>query len=144
MPGLGVITVVGVVVLAVLIWFFLRTRMQDHLTAMYEKRRSSSTLVSRADYAEGMERIPVVIALANNTFYYENGDLEASFELNRIDEVEYDDELATGRQIEKGCRVLRLRTHGTTFDFVMSEADSAKWQAAVPARRMDAGTAKAV
>ncbi len=131
-------TVIGVVVLAVLIWFFLRTRSQDLLAEMMEKRRGSCKLVSRADYVEGMQKLPVAICLSDANLYYENPDLQASFELARIDEVEYDDELATGRSIPEGSRALRLRSHGTTFEFVMPAAEIVKWQAALPARRSGA------
>lgn len=128
-------TVIGVVVLAVLIWFFLRTRSQDLLAEMMEKRRGSSRVVSRADYVEGMQKLPVAISLSDANLYYENPDLQASFELARLDEVEYDDELATGRSVPQGSRALRLRSHGTTFEFVMPAAEITKWQAALPPRR---------
>jgi hypothetical protein len=137
-------TVIGVVVLAVLIWFFLRTRTQDLLAEMMEKRRATSGVVSRADYIEGMQKLPVVISLTDTNIYYENADLQASFELPRIDEIEYDDELATGRSIPEGSRALRLRSHGTTFEFVMPNAEMAKWQAALPARRTGSQTKAAV
>ncbi len=137
-------TVIGVVVLAVLIWFFLRTRSQDLLAEMMEKRRGSCRVVSRADYVEGMQKLPVAISLSDTNLYYENPELQASFELPRLEEVEYDDELATGRSIPPGSRALRLRSHGTTFEFVMEAAEIAKWQAALPARRTGSTTAKAV
>lgn len=137
-------TVIGVVVLAVLIWFFLRTRSQDLLAEMMEKRRGSSRVIARADYVEGMQVIPVAISLTDTDLYYENSDMQASFELARIDEVEYDDELATGRAVPAGSRAMRLRSHGTAFEFVMPSAEIAKWQAALPARRTGTAAAKAV
>ena len=137
-------TVIGVVVLAVLIWFFLRTRSQDLLAEMIEKRRSSSRVVSRADYIEGMQKLPVAISLTDANIYYENADLQASFELPRIDEIEYDDELATGRSIPTGSHALRLRSHGATFEFVMPDAEIAKWQTAMPGRRTGSQTKAAV
>ncbi|HWS70496.1 MAG TPA: hypothetical protein VN605_00200, partial [Thermoanaerobaculia bacterium] len=127
MPWLGTITVIGVVVLAALVILFVKTRSRDLLEELMNKRRGGSILVSRAEYVEGMERIPVALALTSDTFYYENPDLEARFELDRIDEIEYDDELSTGRPISDGCRVLRLRSHGTTFDFVLGTTDCQKW-----------------
>lgn len=129
---LATITVVGIIVLAVLIWLFVRTRSRDLLTSMMEKRRGSSRLVSRADYVEGMNHIPVALALTNDNFFYENTDLQASFELARIDDVEYDDELSTGSAVPQGCRALRLRSHGTTFEFIMPSAETSKWEAALP------------
>ena len=132
---LGIGSVVGVVVLAVLVWLFLRTRSQDQISEMMEKRRTSCRLVSRAEYVEGMNDQPVALCLSDANLYYENNDMQASFELSRIDEVEYDDELATARSIAAGSRALRLRSHGQTFEFVMPVAEAAKWQAALPPRR---------
>ena len=128
-------TVVGVVVLAILVWFFLRTRSQDLLAEMMQKRRGSCRLVSRAEYVEAMQKLPDAICLSDTDLYYENPDLQASFELARIDEVEYDNELATGRSIPEGSSVLRLRSHGAAFEFIMPAAEITKWQAALPARR---------
>ncbi len=139
--SLATITVVGLVVLAVLVWVFLRTRSQDMLSEIMAKRKPQSRIVSRADYIEGLERIPVALALTGDTFYYENPDLQASLELKHIDEVEYDNELATGRPVEGGKRALRLRSHGTTFEFVVSPTDSAPWESMLPPRR--AGEARA-
>lgn len=129
---LATVTVVGIVILAFLIWFFFRTRSQDLLAEMMNKRRGSSRLVSRADYVEGMNHIPVALALTNDSLFYENTDLQASFELARIDDVEYDDELATGSAVPQGCRALRLRSHGTTFEFIMPTAETTKWESALP------------
>jgi hypothetical protein len=137
MPWLGPITVIGVVVLAALVILFIKTRSKDLLDDIMNKRRAGSTIVSRAEYVEGMERIPVSLALTADTFYYENPDLEARFELSRIEEIEYDDELSTGRPISNGCSVLRLRSHGTTFDFVLSAPDCQRWMAALPPRRIN-------
>lgn len=134
MPGLATLTVVGVIVLAVLVVVFLKVRQGDLLGAIMDKRRGSSKIVSRADYVEGAESIPVAVALTNDTFYYENPDLEASFELARIDEVEYADDLMTGKNHSADSRVLRLRSHGTTFEFLLGKAEAEKWQALLPPR----------
>jgi len=144
MPSVGTVTVVGLVVLAALIVFFFKTRSKDLLSEIVEKKKASSAIVARAEYVEGMERIPVAISLTGQTFYYENPDLQASFDLAMIDEIEYDDELSTGRPVEQGCRVLRLRSHGTTFDFILTPADCQSWMAALPPRRMDGPSQKAV
>jgi hypothetical protein len=135
-------TVIGLVVLVLLILFFLRTRSQDLLAEIIAKKKATSKIVSRAEYVEGMQNIPVAVSLAGDSFYYENPDLQASFDLAMIDEIEYDDELATGRPVEQGCRVLRLRSHGTTFDFILTPADCQLWMAALPPRRLDGGTAQ--
>jgi|SwirhirootsSR3_FD_contig_81_1345655_length_674_multi_1_in_0_out_0_1 hypothetical protein len=137
MTSVGTITVVGLVVLAGLIVLFMRTRSKDLIDELMNKRRATSKLVSRADYVEGLERMSVALALTDDTFYYENPDFQAVFELRTIDEIEYDDELATGRSVEHGCRALRLRSHGTTFEFILAPDVCAKWMEALPARRAD-------
>jgi len=55
MPWLETLTVVGLAVLAALVWLFIRMRMKDHLDELMAKRRGSSRIVSRADFLEGME-----------------------------------------------------------------------------------------
>lgn len=139
-----VATVVGLVVLAGLVAVYLKLRARDQIAAILQKRQPTSKLVSRADYMEGAESIPVALSLTGDTFYYENSDLEASFELARLDEVEYDDELVTGKSIPETCRALRLRSHGATFEFVLEKAEATKWSAALPPRRLGEPTAQAV
>ncbi len=138
-------SVILVLVVVGLVAMFLKMRQRDHLDVLIKKRQPTSKVVSRAEYVEGMERIPVALALTADTFYYENPDLEASFELARVDEIEYDDELAIGKTVDDDCRVMRLRCHGAAFEFILTKADVAKWTAALPARRMgEPATAQAV
>lgn len=136
MPDLETMSVVGVVVLAVLVAVYLKLRQRDILDELMKKRSGDAKVVSRAEYVEGMNTIPVAMSLRQDTFYYENPDLEASFDLDRIDEIEYVDELAIGRPVHAGKHVLRLRSHGTTFEFVLDDADEKKWVAALPPRRI--------
>ena len=138
MPELATLTVVGVVVLAVLVIVFLKLRQKDLLGALMDKRKAGAKIVSRADYVEGAETIPVVLSLTADMLYYENPDMEASFELSRIDEIEYAEDLATGKSVPADCRVLRLRSHGTTFEFEMEKSEVQKWQAALPTRTLGA------
>ena len=127
----AIVTLVGLVVLVVLVVVYLKLRRGDEIGALMDKRRGSSKLVTKADYVEGREQIPVALSLSADTLYYESPDMEASFELSRIDEVEYTDDLATGRDVH-GCRVLRLRSHGATFEFLLDKADANKWMAVLP------------
>lgn len=136
MSGLAMVTIGGAVVLAVLVVVFLKVRQRDLLSAIMEKRRASSTLVSRGDYVEGAETIPVALALTPDTFYYENTDMESSLDLNRIDEIEYSDELMTGKNHGDDCRVLRLRSHGTAFEFLVDKSESKKWESVLPQRTL--------
>ena len=126
--------IVGLVIVAALIPVYLKLRQKDVVDTYLAKRRGSSKLVSRAEYVEGAEMIPVALALTDSTFYYENADLQASFDLDRIDEIEYDDDLATGRTLHGACRVLRLRSHGAAFEFVLDRNECSKWTAALPPR----------
>ncbi|HEX7191815.1 MAG TPA: hypothetical protein VF381_09620 [Thermoanaerobaculia bacterium] len=142
MPFLTTITVVGLVVLAGLVWLFMRTRQQDLIADIMAKRKGSSKLVARAEYVEGMQKYPVALSLTDTAIYYQNPDLDASFDLKDIEEVEYDDELATGRSVPAGCRALRLRSHGHTFEFILQPADCTQWMAALPTHRANEPTAR--
>ena len=139
---LSTVTVVGVVVVAVLVWVLVRTRSKDMIVELMSKRAATSKVVSRADYVEGLNLIPVALSLSDDSLYYENPDLQASFELRNIEEIEYDDELATGRQVPRGCRALRLRSHGATFEFILDPLDCQKWAALLPARRLGGAAAR--
>ncbi len=143
MPELATLTIVGLIVLAVLVIVFLKMRQKDMLSALVEKRRGSARLVSRAEYVEGNESIPVAMALTNDVLYYENADLEASFDLNRLEEIEYADDLATGKRHSDDTRVLRLRSHGATFEFLMDKAEAKKWEASLPPRTLGSVNAHA-
>jgi hypothetical protein len=140
---LTTITIVGLVVLAALIWLYLRMRSKDRIDEMMAKRRATSRLVSRADFVEGLERIPVALSLNDQAICYENPDLDALLELRHIEEVEYDDETATGQAVVDG-RALRLRSHGHTLEFVLDPATTRQWESMLPRKHMDQGTAKAV
>ena len=139
---LTAVTVIGLVVLAALIWLFLKTRSKDLIEEMMVKRRASSRLVSRAEFLEGMEKINVALSLAADRICYENPDIDAYLELRYIEEIEYDDETATGHPIEG--RVLRLRSHGHTFEFLLDIPTARQWESMLPPRRADQGTAQAV
>jgi len=139
---LTTVTIVGLVVLAPLVWLYLRMRSKDQIDEMMAKRRASARLVSRADFVEGLERIPVALALSTDIISYENPDLDATLELKHIEEVEYDDETATGQSVDG--KALRLRSHGHTFEFVLDSNTARQWESTLPPRRMSRGTAQAV
>lgn len=130
------ITVVGALALGVLIWLFVRQRKLDQLQELIEKHRPTAKVVGRAEFVEGIQRFPVVLALTDSSIHYENPDLQAYLELNRIEEVEYDNELSHGKEVEDG-RVLRLRSHGHTFEFILDKSSAEKWTAMLPPHRMD-------
>jgi hypothetical protein len=140
MPWLGTVTIIGLVVLAALIWFFVYLRGKDRVEEVLSKHRGSARVCSRACLLEGMEEIPVALVLTADTIYYENSDLQASIELPLIEEVEYDDETATGHTVPG--KVLRLRAHNQVFEFTLDLPSAKQWESALPARRID--RAKAV
>lgn len=135
MPWLPTVTVVGVLVLAALLVMFLRVRAKDQLEDLIAKRKPASRLVCRADFVEGLERIPVALSLTNDAVMYENTDLQASLELSVIDEVEYDDETATGHTVVG--KALRLRSHGHTFEFIIDSATARLWSEQLAPRHLD-------
>lgn len=134
---LTTITIVGVVVLAALIWLFVRTRSKDLIEEMLVKRRPSSTVASRAEFIEGPNTIPVALSLQADKLCYENPDLDACLELQHVDEIEYDDETATGHSVNG--RVLRLRSRGHAFEFALDPVVAKQWEAALPPKQFDAG-----
>lgn len=142
MPWLGTVTVVGLVVLAALIWIYLRMRMTDHLDEIMAKRKAGSRIVCRADFLEGIEKIPVCLALDDDVIYYENPDLQATIELRHIEEIEYDDETATGHSV--AGKALRLRAHGHAIEFILDPATARKWEELLPPRSFDEAPARAV
>ena len=142
MESLGVITIVGVAVLAVLVLLFLRVRSKDLIDGCIKRRQQGARICSRAFLVEGRERIPVALAITEDTLYYENPDMQASLELRNIDEVEYDDETATGHAVIG--KTLRLRSHGHMFEFVIDAKTARQWEELLPAHRVDQGRAQAV
>lgn len=142
MQWLGTLTVVGLVVLVALVWVLLRMRMTDQLEELMARRRGSCRIVSRAAFLEGMEKLPVCLALTEDSVHYENADLQATLELRHIDEIEYDDETATGHPVVG--KALRLRSHGHAFEFLLDMATARQWEELLPARHMDQAPARAV
>jgi hypothetical protein len=135
MPWLGTITIVGVVVLAALLWLYFSLRSNDRIEEALAKHRGTARVCSRANLVEGMEMIPVALALTSDAIYYENTDMQASIELPLIEEVEYDDETGTGHSVPG--KVLRLRAHNHVFEFALEMAAARQWEAALPAKRID-------
>jgi hypothetical protein len=137
---LSVFTVVGIVALAALVWLFLRTWTNDQLDEIVKKHRPTAKVTTKADFVEGMNHIPVALSLEGNDVLYENSDLQAKLEIARIDEVEYVNELSTGSAVDAG-KVLRLRSHGHAFEFILDSKSAESWTAALPPHRFDDGGA---
>ncbi|HVR41882.1 MAG TPA: hypothetical protein VMS56_00405 [Thermoanaerobaculia bacterium] len=136
MSNLAVITTIGIIVLAVLGWFLYKKLARDKIDAFIARRKGDSKIAVPADLIEANERIPVAFALTEKTIFYENSDLEARIDLVQIDEVEYASDLFTGKEITDG-RVLRLRSHGHAFEFVIDKVNSEKLESFLPPHRAD-------
>ncbi len=141
MPWLTTVTIVGVVVLAALVWLFIRTRSKDLIEEMMTKRRATAKAVARAEFLEGPNRIPVALSLMDDRIVYENPDIDAYLETKNIEEIEYDDETSTGHSVHG--RVLRLRSHGHTFEFELDGPMAHHFETVLPAKHSDSGQRRA-
>jgi hypothetical protein len=128
------LSLVAVVVVGVLGWNLYRRFGADRISALNEKRRATSRLVSRGEFVDGNRHLEVALAVTHETFFYENADMRASIDLQWVREIEYDTELATGTQVTAG-RVLRLRSQSQTFEFVLPADLVARWYMMLPPRR---------
>lgn len=131
-----VVTLFGLVAVAALVWFMVKRRSDGRIDVLLKRRASGAHLAGKADYVEGMQHIPVIMAINDSMLTYENEDLQAELELGRIEEVEYDDELSTGKDVPNG-RVMRLRSHGRAFEFILSNSEADKWVSKLPPHRME-------
>lgn len=125
--------ILAVVVVGVLGWNLFRRFGSDKLAEINDRRRPTSRLVSRGEFVDGSRHLAVALAVTKSTFFYENTDMNASVDLQWIQEIEYDTELSTGATVEG--KVLRLRSNSQTFEFVLPEATVSRWHLALPARR---------
>jgi hypothetical protein len=128
------ISILSLVVVGFLGWNLYRRFGVDRIEALMEKRRATSRLVSRGELVDGNRHLEVALAVTPSTFFYENGDMEASLDLQWVREIEYDTELATGTVPPTG-KVLRLRSNSQTFEFVLPNDVVARWHMMLPPRR---------
>jgi len=128
------ISLAAVVAAAFLAWNLFRRFGSDRLAVLNERRRLSSRMVGRGEYVDGNRHLEVALAVTHETFFYENSDMQASLDLQWIREIEYDNELAIGTVV-KGGKVLRLRSHSQTFEFVLPNDSVARWHMMLPPRR---------
>ena len=130
----SLLLIAAVVLLAFLGWNLYQRFGSDRIGKFNEQRRTASRLVGRAELVDGNRHLNVAIALTHSTFFYENGSMQASIDLQWVREIEYDTELSTGAAVHGG-RVLRLRSDSQTFEFVLPNDDVARWYLVLPPRR---------
>jgi hypothetical protein len=133
----------GVVIVAVLAWNLMRRFAADGVGRFKDSRRASSRFVSSAEFIDGSRHLPISLALNDLALYYENADMQASLDLDWIQEVEYENELVTGQHIGHG-KVLRLRCFSQVFEFIIPSDAVQQWQGVLPARRTRAAVADSV
>ena len=133
----------GVVIVAVLAWNLMRRFAADGVGRFKDSRRASSRLVSSAEFIDGSRHLPISLALNDRALYYENADMQASLDLDWIQEVEYENELVTGQHIGHG-KVLRLRCFSQVFEFIIPSEAVQQWQGVLPARRTHAAVGDSV
>jgi hypothetical protein len=104
----------------------------DRFDALAERLRGSSRVVSRCKFIDGDRRRDVLLALTDSTFIYQSSEGQSSFERQWIREVEYENELSTGKSVGADT-VLRLRCFSRTFEFVLSPQVFREWQILLPA-----------
>lgn len=129
-------TLLLAVVAIALITLLIRFMSHDKIEAILKKRRAGAVLATSAEFVEGPTHLEVALILDGQKLHYENADMQAFLELKNVDEVEYDTDLATGGRKVEG-EVLRLRSHGHTFEFVISKEGAPKWKQKLPKHRAD-------
>jgi hypothetical protein len=130
------VTVVGLIVIVVLGVILGRKLREDKIESLLRKRRNVAKVSQAALYIEGPSQVPVAVTLTKSMLFYENEDLQASLELARIDEVEYDDDVSTAHSAAHG-RVLRLRSHGQVFEFILKKELAKEFEEHLPPHHVD-------
>ena len=130
------ITVAGLIVIVILVVILVRKLGEDKIEALLNKRHAEAKVASPALFVEGPSKVPVALTLTKNMLYYENTDLQANLDLSRIDEVEYDDDVSSAQTSGHG-RVLRLRSHGQMFEFILNKQSADQFEEHLPPHHMD-------
>jgi len=128
------LSIFAIAALAFLGWSLYRRFGADRISAMSEKRRATSRIVSRGELFDGNRHMEVALALTGTTFFYENADMQGSLDLQWVSEIEYDTHLSTG-VAATGGRVLRLRCYSQSFEFVLPNDVVSRWYMMMPPRR---------
>lgn len=137
------LSLVALIVVGFLGWNLYRRFGADRIEALIEKRRATARMTGRGELVDGNRHLEVALALTPSTLFYENADMEASVDLQWVQEIEYDNELTTGQAVAHG-KVLRLRCYSQTFEFVIPNETVARWHMMLPPRRVVAPVATAI
>ena len=126
--------IVGVLALVALAWGFRVARSRDSFAELIRRRKAGARISSMAELVDGRNHIPVALTLEQSQIFYESSDLQAKLDIARLDEVEYDSEQGTGKNI------LRLRAHGQSFQFVLDASAAREWAVLLPSHRFGEAT----
>ena len=119
----------GAVAIFFLAWNLRSEGLRNGFAQRIRQRKITARISSMADLIQGGNRIPVALTLERSQIFYESDALQARLEIARIDEVEYDTEQGTRKDI------LRLRAHGQSLEFVLDLAAAREWAALLPPHR---------
>ena len=131
---LTLVIIGAAVVVIVLGWNLFKRFASDRIQHFMDGRRASSRLVSRGELIDGSRHLPVSLALSASTLYYENSDMQASLDLEWVQEVEYENDVVTGQSVGDG-KILRLRCNSQAFEFLIPTGVLQQWQMMLPAHR---------
>ena len=121
--------VFGAFAIFFLAWSLRNEHLREGFARLIRRRKMTARISSMAELIEGGNHIPVALTLERSQIFYENSFLHARLEIARIDEVEYDSEQGTGKNI------LRLRAHSQSFQFILDPSSARDWAALLPAHR---------
>jgi hypothetical protein len=102
------------------------------LEARAQRRAETSRIASVGQWLRGDELVPIVVALSDAAFYYENDGFSGFLDLEWLNHVSYVDRLSTGELIGNQ-RVMRLLCFKQPFEFVLQPKSVAEWKAMLPA-----------
>lgn len=129
------VVAVAIVAVAALVWWYRRSRLNDSFDGIILRHRPTAKISTRAELVDGRNHIPVALTLEQGQIFYENEDLNATLDIDQLDEVEYATDLLTGA-IKNGA-VLRLRAHGRAIEFVLDRTSAEKWSELLPPHRIN-------
>jgi len=124
-----VFIVLGALAVFALAWGFRIAVLREGFARLIRGRKMTARVSSMAELIDGGNHIPVVLTLERSQIFYESSALHARLELARIDEVEYDSEQGTGKNI------LRIRARGQSLEFILDLAAAREWAVLLPPYR---------
>ena len=121
--------VLGALAVLALGWGFRAAHLREGFARLIRRRRITARISSMAELIDGGNHIAVALTLERSQIFYESSALHARLDIARLDEVEYDSEQGSGKNI------LRLRAHGQSVVFVLDRAAAEEWAVLLPPHR---------